>query len=450
MFDKILIANRGEIAVRIIRACRELNIQTVAIYSEADRDALHTQLADEAVCVGPAPAKDSYLNMEAILSAAVCTKAKAIHPGFGFLSENSKFASMCETCGIVFIGPDKHKMERMGNKSEARKTMMEAGIPVIPGSKEPMNTVEEGIELAEQMGYPVMIKASAGGGGRGMRMATSREEFIQGYASAKREAENAFGDGTLYLEKYIKNPRHIEFQILGDQHGNIVHLYERDCSIQRRHQKVLEEAPCATIQEELRDQMGQCAVQAAKQIGYYSAGTVEFLVDEDGAFYFMEMNTRIQVEHPVTEMITGLDLIKEQIRIAAGEPLSFTQKDISLSGHAIECRINAEDPTHQFRPSPGTIRELHLPGGNGVRIDTAMYTGYMIPPYYDSMVAKLIVKGSNREEAIAKMSSALGELVVDGVTTNLDFQYDILQNETFKKGTFSTAFIEEEFPALVK
>lgn len=445
MFDKILIANRGEIAVRIIRACRELNIQTVAIYSEADKDALHTQLADEAVCVGPAAAKQSYLNMEAIISAAVCTKAKAIHPGFGFLSENSKFASMCETCGITFIGPDKTIMERMGNKSEARKTMMEAGVPVIPGSKEPLKTVQEGIRLAETIGYPVIVKASAGGGGKGMRVVESKEAFASQVASAKLEAENAFGDGTLYLEKYIQNPRHIEIQILGDQHGNVIHLFERDCSIQRRHQKVLEEAPCERISEELRKQMGQCAVKLAKYIGYYSAGTVEFLLDASGEFYFMEMNTRIQVEHPVTEMITGLDLVKEQILVAAGKPLSVTQEDVVLSGHAIECRINAEDPYHNFRPSPGRVEGLHFPGGNGVRVDSAMYTDYIIPPYYDSMIAKLIVKGRNREEAITKMLSALGEFQIEGITTNIDFQYEILQNPQFLQGEFSTSFIEEEF-----
>lgn len=444
MFDKILIANRGEIAVRIIRACRELNIQTVAIYSEADRDALHTQLADEAVCVGPAAAKSSYLNMEAILSAAVCTKAKAIHPGFGFLSENSKFASMCETCGITFIGPDKSIMDRMGNKSEARRTMMEAGIPVIPGSKEPIESVEDGKKLAAEIGYPVIIKASAGGGGKGMRVVRQEEEFAMQFASAKMESENAFGDGTLYLEKYIHNPRHIEFQILGDKEGNVIHLYERDCSIQRRHQKVLEEAPCGRLSEGLRKQMGECAVRVAKYIGYYSAGTVEFLLDEGGAFYFMEMNTRIQVEHPVTEMITGLDLVKEQIRIAAGFPLGVSQEEVTHSGHAIECRINAEDPYHNFRPCPGTVEEIHIPGGNGVRVDTAMYAGYTIPPYYDSMVAKLIVKGNTREEAIARMLSALGEFVVEGVTTNLDFQYEIIQNRHFIEGEFNTSFIEEE------
>lgn len=445
MFDKILIANRGEIAVRIIRACREMGIQTVAIYSEADKEALHTQLADEAVCVGPAMVKESYLNMEAIISAAVGKKAQAIHPGFGFLSENSKFASMCETCGIEFIGPNKEMIDRMGNKSEARKTMVAAGVPVVPGSKKALETSGEGLELANIIGYPVIIKASAGGGGKGMRIVRTADEFSSNFASAQREAENAFGDGTMYLEKYIENPRHIEFQLLGDKHGNIVHLYERDCSIQRRHQKVLEECPADILTEDLRKRMGETAVLAAKSIGYYSAGTVEFLLDASGEFFFMEMNTRIQVEHPVTEMATGIDVMKEQIRVAAGEKLKYTQDEIKLSGHAIECRINAEDPYHNFRPSPGKITNMHIPGGNQIRVDTAMYQGYEIPPYYDSMVAKLIVKGDTREDAIAKMRSALGEFVVEGIITNIDFQYEILNNKKFIENKISTHFIEEEF-----
>ncbi len=444
MFDKILIANGGEIAVRIIRACRELHIQTVAVYSEADRDALHTILADEAVCIGPAPAKDSYLNMEAIISAAVATKAKAIHPGFGFLSENSKFASMCETCGIVFIGPKKELIDSMGNKSKARETMQNAGIPVIPGSKKPLESPEAGIKLANTIGYPVIIKASAGGGGKGMRVVEKEEDFKKEFLTAKRESESAFGDGTLYLEKYLQGPKHIEFQILGDNYGNVIHLMERDCSIQRKHQKVLEEAPCEFISDELRDRMGACAVKVAKEIGYSSAGTVEFLLDADSNFYFMEMNTRIQVEHPVTEYITGVDIVKEQIRIAAGEHLSIKQEDIKLQGHAIECRINAEDPKRNFAPCPGTISNMHLPGGFGVRVDTAMYVNYTIPPFYDSMVAKLIVLGKTREEAITKMQSALGEFVVEGVITNLDFQYKIISNDTFRKGNFTTSFIEQE------
>ncbi len=450
MFDKILIANRGEIAVRIIRACREMNIQTVAIYSEADADALHTQLADEAVCIGPAQAQKSYLNMEAIISAAVLTKAKAIHPGFGFLSENSKFAKMSETCGITFIGPDKDVMESMGNKSKARETMETAGIPIVPGSKQPIKTVQEGLKLASEIGYPVILKASAGGGGKGMRVVTKEEEFQGLFANAKMEAKNAFGDDSMYMEKYVINPKHVEFQIMADKFGNVIHLFERDCSIQRRHQKVLEEAPCQVLNESVRKAMGECAVKVAKYIGYYSAGTVEFLLDENQSFYFMEMNTRVQVEHPVTEMITGLDIIKEQIRIAAGLPLSISQEEVITSGHAIECRVNAEDAYHNFRPCPGSITNLHIPGGNGVRVDTAIYTGYKIPPYYDSMLAKVIVKGRNREEAIDKMRSVLGEFIVEGVTTNIDFLYEIIQNRTFCNGEINTGFIEQEFSKVLK
>lgn len=445
MFHKILIANRGEIAVRVIRACREMGISTVAVYSEADKEALHTQLADEAICIGPAMARDSYLNMEALISAAIVTKAEAIHPGFGFLSENSKFANMCQTCGIEFIGPSGDMIDRMGNKSEARKTMMAAEVPVVPGSKQALKTVEEGIELAKTIGYPVIAKASAGGGGKGMRVIASEEEFASNFSEAQREAENAFGDGTMYLERYIQSPKHIEFQIIADKHGNVVHLYERDCSIQRRHQKVLEESPAQVLTEKQREKMGEAAIKAAKSIGYYSVGTIEFLLDKSGEFYFMEMNTRIQVEHPVTEMVTGVDLIREQICVAAGEVLSVKQEDIKISGHAIECRINAEDSYHNFRPCPGTIETIHIPGGNGIRVDTAMFQGYEIPPFYDSMVAKLIVKGNTREEAIMKMRSALGEFVVEGVTTNIDFQYEILNNENFIKGDFSTHFIEDEF-----
>lgn len=445
MFRKILIANRGEIAVRIIRACREMGIQTVAIYSEIDNEALHTQLADEAVCVGPAIAKKSYLNMEAIISAAILTKSEAIHPGFGFLSENSKFSNMCKNCGLEFIGPDAEMIECMGNKSEARKTMMNANIPVVPGSKKALLSLEEGLELAKTIGYPVIVKASAGGGGKGMRIIHSKEEFESNYLSAKREAENAFLDDTMYLEKYIENPRHIEFQILADKYGNVVHLYERDCSIQRRHQKLLEECPSAVMEPELREKMGNIAVNAAKTIGYHSVGTVEFLLDKNNDFYFMEMNTRIQVEHPVTEMVTNIDIIKEQIKIAAGKKLELKQEDIKLTGHAIECRINAEDPYHNFMPSPGKIGNIHIPGGNGIRVDTAMYCDYVIPPNYDSMLAKLIVKGANRKEAISKMTSALGEFVIEGITTNIDFQYEIIQNSKFQKGNISTHFIEEEF-----
>lgn len=445
MFHKILIANRGEIAVRIIRACREMGIQTVAVYSEADREALHTQLADEAVCIGPAIPRESYLKMESIISAAIGTKAEAIHPGFGFLSENSKFANMCKTCGITFIGPDSEIIDSMGNKSEARKTMIQAGIPVVPGSKQILTNIEEGLELAATIGYPVIIKASAGGGGKGMRIIHGEDEFESNFANAQREAENAFGDGSMYLEKYIESPRHIEFQILADKHGNVVQLFERDCSIQRRHQKVLEESPSSVLTDKLRKEMGDTAVNVAKAIGYNSVGTVEFLLDKSGSFYFMEMNTRIQVEHPVTEMVTNVDLIKEQIKAAAGEVMTLSQSDIKLSGHAIECRINAEDPYKGFRPSPGTLETIHLPGGNGVRVDTAIYQGYTIPPNYDSMVAKLICRGNNREEAIAKMRSALGEFVVEGITTNIDFQYEIINNKSFVEGNISTHFIEDEF-----
>lgn len=450
MFNKILIANRGEIALRIIRACREMGIISVAVYSEADKEALHTQLADEAICIGPAISRDSYLNMEAIISAAIITKSEAIHPGFGFLSENSKFASMCKTCGIEFIGPDASIIDSMGNKSQARKTMIDAKIPVVIGSEGVITDINEAESLAKKIGYPVIVKASAGGGGKGMRIIESEQEFEQNFLQAKLEAKNAFGDDSMYLEKYIVSPRHIEFQILADKHGNVVHLFERDCSIQRKHQKMLEESPSIGLSEKLRQKMGKTAVNVAKTIGYNSAGTVEFLLDKNGSFYFMEMNTRIQVEHPVTEMVTEIDLIKEQIKIAAGEKLSFKQEDINLTGHAIECRINAEDPYNNFRPCPGKIENIHLPGGNGIRVDTAMFYGYVIPPYYDSMVAKLIVKGENRDEAIAKMRSALGEFIVEGVTTNLDFQYELINNEKFIKGDISTHFIENEYPEVLK
>lgn len=442
MFKKILIANRGEIAVRIIRACREMGILTVAICSEIDRDALHAQLADETICVGPAPAKDSYLNMESIISATMASGAEAIHPGFGFLSENSKFVKMCEECNITFIGPSAELIDRMGNKSAARKTMMEVGVPVVPGTKEPVYEVKEAKKIADGMGYPVMIKASAGGGGKGMRVAENEAEFNANFNNAKREAENAFGDGTMYIEKYICNPRHVEFQIIADKYGHVVHLGERDCSIQRRHQKMLEEAPSIAINDKLRKIMGDTAVRAARAVGYYSAGTIEFLLDKENKFYFMEMNTRIQVEHPVTELITGVDLIKEQIKVAAGEKLAFKQEDIQITGHAIECRINAEDPAKNFMPCPGLVESIHFPGGKGVRIDSALYSGYAIPPHYDSMVVKLIVHDSNRDLAIRKMRNALGELIVQGVTTNIDYQYDIINNKDFIAGNIDTGFIE--------
>jgi acetyl-CoA carboxylase biotin carboxylase subunit len=420
-----------------------MGIRTVAVYSEADRDALHAQLADEAVCIGPAPSGESYLDMERILSATIATGAQAIHPGFGFLSENAKFAEMCEKCNVAFIGPSPEVIWKMGNKSEARRTMMEAGVPVVPGTKEPVYDAKAGAALAEAIGYPVMIKASSGGGGKGMRIAETKDVFEENFRMAQLESVRAFGDKTMYIEKYVRNPRHIEFQIIADKFGNIVQLGERDCSIQRNHQKVIEESPCAVLDEKLRERMGREAIRAAAAAGYENAGTIEFLLDGDKNFYFMEMNTRIQVEHPVTELVSGVDLVKEQICIAAGLPLSVRQEDMKLSGHALECRINAEDPSKNFRPCPGTLQSVHLPGGNGIRIDTAAYTGYEIPPYYDSMIAKVIVHGKDREEAIRKMRSALGELILEGVTTNVDFLYEILNDEDFEKGEFTTAFIEE-------
>lgn len=450
MFNKILIANRGEIAVRIIRACREMGIQTVAVYSEADRDCLHTLLADEAICIGPAPSTQSYLNMERILAATVALKADAIHPGFGFLSENARFARLCSECNITFIGPSSEIINKMGNKSEARKTMMEAGVPVVPGSKEPVHSAEEALLMAKEIGFPVMIKASSGGGGKGMRISRSEEDFTEHFNAAQMESVKGFSDDTMYIEKYIEKPRHIEFQIMADKHGNVVHLGERDCSIQRRHQKVLEEAPCDVISPELRRQMGETAVRAAKAVGYENAGTIEFLLDKDKHFYFMEMNTRIQVEHPVTEMVTGLDLIKEQIRVAAGEPLSVSQEDVVIKGHAIECRINAENPEKNFMPCPGRITDVHIPGGNGVRVDTHIYGDYKVPANYDSMLMKLIVYDKDRESAIAKMRSALGEVVIEGIETNVNFQYEILENEAFQEGDTDTGFIEKYFLEYVR
>lgn len=445
MFDKILIANRGEIAVRIIRACREMGIKTVAVYSEADRDCLHTLLADEAICIGPAPSTQSYLNMERILTATVAMKADAIHPGFGFLSENARFAELCEKCNITFIGPSADIINRMGNKSEARKTMMDAGVPVVPGGKEAVHEVEEARLVAEKLGYPVMIKASSGGGGKGMRISRGSEDFDANFQNAQMESIKGFSDDTMYIEKYIEKPRHIEFQIMADKFGNVVHLGERDCSIQRRHQKVLEESPSAAISEELRRKMGETAVLAGKSVGYENAGTIEFLLDKHKNFYFMEMNTRIQVEHPVTELVSGLDLIKEQIRVAAGEPLSVTQKDVKITGHAIECRINAENPEKNFMPCPGLITNVHVPGGNGVRVDTHIYNDYKVPANYDSMLMKLIVHGKDRTEAIAKMRSALGELIIEGIETNVDFQFDILSHEAYQSGDIDTDFIPKYF-----
>ncbi|MFR1833795.1 MAG: acetyl-CoA carboxylase biotin carboxylase subunit [Lachnospiraceae bacterium] len=450
MFQKILVANRGEIAVRIIRACREMGIKTVAVYSEADKDALHTLLADEAICIGPAPSAKSYLDMERILTATVAMKADAIHPGFGFLSENARFAELCEKCKITFIGPSAPVMQKMGNKSEARKTMMEAGVPVVPGTKESVTTAERGLELAKEIGFPVMIKAALGGGGKGMRISRSEEDFQANFQNAQQESVKGFSDDTMYIEKYIEKPRHVEFQILADKFGHVIHLGERDCSIQRRHQKVLEESPCIAISQEIREKMGAAAVAAAKAVNYENAGTIEFLLDKDGHFYFMEMNTRIQVEHPVTEMVSDLDLIKEQISIAAGNPLSVTQDQVSLKGHAIECRINAENPKKNFMPSPGLITNVHIPGGNGVRVDTHIYQDYKVPANYDSMLLKLIVHGKDREEAIAKMRSALGELVIEGIETNLDFLYEILDNPAFEAGNTDTDFIGTYFPEYCK
>ena len=450
MFKKILIANRGEIAVRIIRACREMGIQTVAVYSEADRDCLHTLLADEAICIGPAPSGQSYLNMERILAATVALKADAIHPGFGFLSENAKFAKLCAECNIAFIGPSAEIINRMGNKSEARRTMMDAGVPVVPGSKEPVHQAAEALEMAKSIGFPVMIKASSGGGGKGMRISRGEADFTENFNAAQMESVKGFSDDTMYIEKYIEKSRHIEFQIMADKHGNVVHLGERDCSIQRRHQKVLEEAPCDVITQDLRQRMGDTAVRAAKAVGYENAGTIEFLLDKNKDFYFMEMNTRIQVEHPVTEMVTGMDLIKEQIRVAAGEKLSVRQEDVVIKGHAIECRINAENPSKNFMPCPGLITNVHAPGGNGVRVDSHIYSDYKVPANYDSMLMKLIVYDKDRASAIAKMRSALGELVIEGIETNVNFQYEILENEAFQEGNTDTGFIEKYFPDYVR
>ena len=450
MFNKILIANRGEIAVRIIRACREMGIRTVAVYSEADKDCLHTLLADEAICIGPAPSSQSYLNMERILSATVAMKADAIHPGFGFLSENARFAKLCQQCNITFIGPSAEIINRMGNKSEARNIMMQAGVPVVPGSKEPVYTAEDGLVMAKEIGFPVMIKASSGGGGKGMRISRSEEDFTEHFNAAQLESVKGFSDDTMYIEKYIEKPRHVEFQIMGDKFGHVVHLGERDCSIQRRHQKVMEESPCEVISPELRKKMGEVAVKAAKAVNYENAGTIEFLLDKDKNFYFMEMNTRIQVEHPVTELVSGIDLIKEQIRVAAGEPLSVSQEDIQIKGHAIECRINAENPKKHFMPCPGRITNVHIPGGNGVRVDTHIYNDYKVPANYDSMLMKLIVYDKDRASAIAKMRSALGEVIIEGIETNIDFQYEILENEAFQKGDTDTGFIEKYFPDYIK
>ena len=434
MYQKILIANRGEIAVRIIRACREMGIMSVAVCSTADKEALHAQLADECICIGSPKPKDSYLNIERILSAAVASGAEAIHPGFGFLSENAKFARMCQQCGIDFIGPSPETIERMGDKAEARKTMMQADVPVIPGTREALTVAGEAKILAREIGDPVIIKASAGGGGKGMRVASREEEFEELFRVAQQETMQAFADDQMYLEKYLQNAKHVEIQILADKYGNTVHLGERDCSIQRRHQKMVEETPAAFLSEKTRKAMGEAAVKAAKAAGYYSAGTIEFLVDKDENFYFMEMNTRIQVEHPVTEMVTGIDLMKQMIRISAGEKLGFEQDEICRKGCAIECRIMAENPEKKFLPSAGEITELYIPGGKDVRVDSSLYSGYKVPPFYDSMLAKVIVHGDTREEAVGKMRSALGEMIIEGIPTNLSFQYELIGSKEFESG----------------
>lgn len=447
MFRKILIANRGEIAVRIIRAARELGIDTVAVYSTADKEGLHTLLADEAVCIGPAKSTDSYLNMNAVLSAAVLTGAEAIHPGFGFLSENSKFATMCEEVGIKFIGPSGAVMDLMGDKINARAQMIKAKVPVIPGSDGEVHTSEEALEVAEKIGYPVMLKASAGGGGKGIRKVEKPEDLVAAFESASSEAKAAFGNGAMYMERVIYPARHIEVQILADQQGHVVHLGERDCSLQRNNQKVLEESPSVAIGKTLRQQIGEAAVRAAESVGYENAGTIEFLLDEaKGEFYFMEMNTRVQVEHPVTEFVTGVDIVKEQIKIADGQELSFSQEEVEIRGHAIECRINAENPAFNFAPSPGKISNLYLPsGGVGLRVDSAVYPGYTIPPYYDSMIAKIIVHGENRFDALMKMQRALYELEIDGVVTNSSFQLDLISDPNVIAGDYDTAFLMEKF-----
>ncbi|MCG8539474.1 MAG: acetyl-CoA carboxylase biotin carboxylase subunit [Clostridia bacterium] len=444
MFNKILVANRGEIAVRIIRACKELGVSTVAVYSEADRDSLHVHLADEAICIGPAVSSKSYLNIKNIISAAQITKTQAIHPGYGFLSESTRFARICELHGIKLIGPKEEHIGKMGNKSEARKTMIEAGVPVVPGSQNSTNDSDEALKIAKEIGFPVMIKAASGGGGRGMRLVYNEEDFSNLFNMAKSEAKAAFDDDSMYVEKYIEEPRHIEFQVLADEHGNVVHLGERDCSLQRRNQKVVEEAPFNLMSDSLRAEMGEMAIRAVKAVNYINAGTIEFLLDKYNNYYFIEMNTRIQVEHPVTELITGIDLIKEQIKVAWGEKLGFTQEDIKINGHAIECRINAEDINNNFAPSPGTIEDYFVPGGNGIRLDSHIYSGYKIPPTYDSMIGKLIVWGKDRREAIVRLQRALDEFIITGIHTNIDFHSQILSSEKFLENQINTSFIEKE------
>lgn len=450
MLKKILIANRGEIAVRIIRACRELEIRTVAVYSEIDKNSLHKELADEAVCIGPAPSNKSYLNVKAIIEAACLTGCDGIHPGYGFLSENSSFAKMCDEIGIKFIGPTYKMIELMGNKSKAKETMKKAGVPVVPGSDGLVDNVLEAIKVALRIGYPVILKASSGGGGKGIRIAYNEKELVKFYDLVRQEAKISFNDDSIYIEKFIENHRHIEVQVIADEHGNVIHLGERDCTVQRNNQKMLEETPSGVITDKLRQKMGKITVSALKEIGYSNVGTIEYLLDKNKDFYFMEMNTRVQVEHPITETITGVDIIKEQLRIASGEKLQYKQDDIKFTGHSLEARINAENPYKNFMPCPGEIKELHIPGGNGVRIDTAIYPGYKIPPTYDSMIAKIIVHGKDRNESIAKMKSALGEFVIDGISTNIDFLYKILEDEDFISNNYDTSFIAQKYSDLQK
>ncbi len=448
MFKKVLIANRGEIALRVIRACRELGIQTVAVYSEADRESLHVRFADDDVCIGPPPGRDSYLKIPRLIAAAEITGADAIHPGYGFLAENAEFAETCAASNIEFIGPTPSQIRTMGDKASARRAMQEVGVPIIPGSPGPVEDVDEALEFAAKIGFPVIIKASAGGGGKGMRVAKDADDFARSFQLARSEALSAFSNADVYVEKYLERPRHIEFQIIGDRHGNVVHLGERDCSVQRRHQKLIEEAPSPALNAELRAQMGDAAVRGAKAIDYVGVGTIEMLLNEDRSFYFMEMNTRIQVEHPVTEMLTGIDLVKEQIRVAAGEKLSFKSMP-PLRGHVIECRVNAEDPAKNFQPSPGRIDIFHPPGGPGVRLDTHVYAGYTVPPYYDSLLAKVICQGRDRQEAIRRMHMALESFIIEGVTTTIPFLARVMENPLFQSGNVDTKFLERE-PNLMK
>ncbi|MEO7520362.1 MAG: acetyl-CoA carboxylase biotin carboxylase subunit [Gemmatimonas sp.] len=449
MFKKVLIANRGEIALRIIRACRELDIQTVAVYSEADRESLHVRFADDDVCIGPPAGRDSYLKMPALIAAAEITGADAIHPGYGFLAENAEFAETCLASGITFIGPTPEQIRVMGDKASARRAMSEVGVPIVPGTPGPVDDVDEALQYGKSIGFPVIIKAAAGGGGKGMRVARDADDFARSFQLARSEALSAFGNGDVYVEKFLDRPRHVEFQVLGDRHGHVIHLGERDCSIQRRHQKLIEEAPCPVMTPELRQRMGDAAVRGAQAINYIGAGTIEMLLDEDGSFYFMEMNTRIQVEHPVTEMLTGVDLVKEQIRVAAGEELSVTSLP-PFRGHVIECRVNAEDPSRNFQPSPGRIETFHQPGGPGVRVDTHAYAGYTVPPYYDSLLAKLIVQGSTRDEALKRMQIALESFVIEGVKTTIPFLARVMQHPDFQAGRVHTKFLDVEGSELMK